>query len=82
MAKDSYNDTSTAQIPAKTGSIGGGTASEKNPKAVGRPEIQQADGTSSPRVTVKTIQADGGSTPKGAKSYPPGVTNYNDGVSK
>ena len=78
MAKDSYNDTSTAQTPAHTGSLGGGVASEKNPSAKGTAATSQADGTASPRVTVKTIQADGGATPKGGKSYPPGVTHYSD----
>lgn len=77
MAIDSYNDTSTAVTPAKTGSTGGGTASEKNPRAVGTPELQKSDGLSSPRVTVKTIQAEASSTPKGSKGNAP-VTHYSD----
>lgn len=77
--KTSYNDSSTAERPAKTGSTGGGTASEKNPKAVGTPAIAKTDGTANLRAEGKTKQAAGLSTPKGSKSYPPGVTNYNDG---
>lgn len=80
MAKDSYNDTSTAERPAKTGSIGGGAASDSYPKAVGTPDVQTNDPTGSPRVSVKTIQAAAQSTPsKKGNAWPSKVDSYSDG---
>lgn len=79
MAKDSYNDTSTSERPAKTGSIGGGTASASYPKAVGTPDVQKNDPTGSPRVSVKTLQSAIQSTPGNRDVRPSKVDSYEDG---
>ena len=78
MPVTKYDDTALGERPPVTGTTGGGTASEKNPKAVGTPTIQSADGTANLRAEGKTKTSEGLSTPSGSKGNPP-VTRYKDG---
>ena len=80
MPKESFNDTSTAERPAKIGSETLGSAGASPPSAKGTPPgVVKADGTENMRADHKTKQAAPLAPASGAKKHwSAGVTSYED----
>lgn len=82
MPADKYNDTALGERPPRTEyQKSAGPKGDTPPAAKGRPSgVQESDGTENHRANQQTKQAGNPKAEKGSKSYPPGVTSYNDGT--